>query len=694
MKIALVGNPNSGKSSLFNALTGLRQKVGNYPGVTVDRKLGQFQLPNGTLVHLSDLPGTYNIYPKSEDEAVSAKVLMLPSHPERPDLVLLVADATNLRRSVLLCTQVMDMGLPVVLALNMVDLIGKQGLEKKVKVLMTQLGIPVVPVSARKGLGLDDLLQRLQEVPSPRPNPFFVVPSSFDAELAPFLDRLQTQNRYLAWQASLRPDLLDLDLAANQNSDKLVSNELAVRYERIQELLGEECLAAPSDSEKTTDNIDRWLMHPFWGYLGFAAVLVMIFQAIFAWSSLPMDWIDAGFSAAGSWLSAVLPDHFLTRLLVEGIWGGLGGIVVFVPQIAMLFLFISILEDSGYMSRVVFLMDRIMRPFGFSGKSVIPLIGGMACAVPSIMMARTIPDKNERLITILATPFMSCSARIPVYVLLISVFVPEGSQWGIFNLQGLVMAAMYLLGFAMALLVAFVIKTFRKPSIAAHFVAELPLYRLPRWNNVGITIYHKCRTFVVEAGKVILAISVVLWLLQQAGPESDMEAVAKRFEPQLAAVQQDSVLKAQVEAEYAGAQLQASYAGVIGRSIEPLIRPLGFDWKIGISLLSSFAAREVFVGTMATLYSAGDGAADDESGRFAKLREKMAAERNPTTGEPVYTLAVAMALLVFYAFAMQCLSTVAVVQRETKSWKTALGMLAYMTAIAYLSALATYHLFS
>ena len=411
-----------------------------------------------------------------------------------------------------------------------------------------------------------------------------------------------------------------------------------------------------------------------------------------------MDMIEMGFGMAGDWFSTVLPEGWFSELLVDGVWAGLGGIVVFVPQIAILFLFISILEDSGYMSRVVFLMDRIMRPFGFSGKSVIPLVGGMACAVPSIMMARTIPNKIERLITIMVTPLMSCSARIPVYVLLISLFVPDESTLGIFNLRGVVMTGMYLLGFFMALLVAWVIKVMaRYKASGSLFVTELPRYRVPRWKNTLLEMYHRSRTFVIEAGKVIMVISIILWFMASYGPGDKMEQVAEKYNAEIAQVRDNAGLGkdvisarvAELEVERNSEVLKTSYAGIAGRFIEPVIRPLGFDWKIGIALISSFAAREVFVGTMATIYSAGEGAEDEEDSSYITIRERMAQERYPS-GEPVYTAAVAISLLIFYAFAMQCMSTLAIVQKETSSWRMTILMLVYMTGLAYFAAMGAY----
>lgn len=683
LHIALVGNPNSGKSTLFNLLTGLRQRVGNYPGVTVDRKAGSFHLPNGRKVKVTDLPGAYSLFPKSEDEEVTTQVLLDRKHPDAPQLVLLVADATNLRRSLLLATQVADLGLPLVLVVNMIDLIQHDGGSIDTAALSGLLGFPVITVSALQGTGLTPLKQVLEQPVPPAAKPFFHLPESLNPQLGPFLDEAG-QTRYQAW---LR--FLQHPSQASKAAD-WTANELAVRYDRIQVILDQTIKAPPTRAERRSARLDRIFLHPVAGYLIFVGLLFLVFQAIFAWAEWPMNMIEWAFAASGEGIRAMLPAHFLTELLVDGIWAGLGGIVVFVPQIALLFFFISLLEDSGYMSRVVFLMDRIVRPFGFSGKSVIPLIGGMACAVPSIMMARTIPNKVERLITIMVTPLMSCSARIPVYVLLIGLFVPDEQVLGIFNLKGVVMAGLYFLGFFMALAVAWIIKTISAYRSDGIFVAELPLYRLPRWKNTGLTMFFKARTFVVEAGKVILVLSIVLWLLKSYGPPGDFDGIDRRFAPELAYVAGDSARTAEIETRVASEKLRASYAGILGRGIEPLIKPLGFDWKIGIALISSFAAREVFVGTMATLYSA----SEDESGDYQNLRTRLAAERHPETGRPVYTAAVAMALLVFYAFAMQCMSTVAVVQRETKSWKLAGIMVLYMTGLAYAAAFATYQLFA
>ncbi len=702
-KIALVGNPNCGKTSLFNALTGLRQKVGNFPGVTVDRKAGTIVLQDGRISTVIDLPGTYSLYPNADDERVATSVLANHQDEDHPDLVVLVADATNLRRSLLLCTQVMDLGLPLVLALNMADLLEKEGRSLNVKLLSKLLGVPVVVISALKDVGIPQLIAELSKPHSPCTEPFFKVPVAFDSMLVPVIKKIGTASRYLGWLLLMRPEnfsWLDSDpiLSADKahildDPDGLINSEMAVRYDRINEIVEAVEKEPVHLLGRYSDRLDRILLHPVGGYLIFVALLGIIFQSIFAWAKYPMDAIDWFFSAAGQGMKALLPGGWLTELLVDGAWAGLGGIVIFVPQIALLFFFISLLEDSGYMSRVVFLMDRLVRPFGFSGKSVIPLIGGMACAVPSVMMARTIPNRTERLITIMVTPLMSCSARIPVYILLISMFVPEDYFLGFISLQGLVMTAMYFLGFFMALAVAWVIKTVSRYKSGGIFVTELPIYRVPRWRNTLLTMFHKSRTFVLEAGKIIIVISMVLWVLKTYGPASQMAAIDAELSPAIAAAQ-DGTVQQELKNQLASEKLRASFAGKIGQAMEPAIRPLGFDWKIGISLLSSFAAREVFVGTMATLYGAGEDAAADEAGRFGGLRARMKAEMNPETGLPVYTAPVAFSLLIFYAFAMQCMSTLAVVKRETGSWKMTLAMLAYMTALAYGGSLLVYQLFS
>lgn len=694
-KVALIGNPNSGKTSLFNVLTGLNQKVGNFAGVTVERKAATLTLDNKSKVTLIDLPGTNSLYPSSEDEAVACEILRDPHHQDHPDLTLVVVDATQLKRGLLLVSQLIDLGLPVAVVLNMIDLVEKAGNQISLPKLSQQLGVPVIQTSALKKQGLTELKHLLnQDIPASYSR-FLTIPPGFLPALEQLKPLLETDQDYLAYQAFLLPEQFSQipkevgerlhREAGLEERKKLISNEILVRFDRLDGIEKAVTQKLSSPGLKFTNQVDKALTHPIWGYVIFIGILFLVFQALFSWASYPMDAIDAGFGALTGWLEAQLPAHWTTDLLTNGILAGLGGIVIFVPQIAFLFFFISLLEESGYMARVVFLMDRLMRPFGLSGKSVIPLIGGMACAIPSIMMARSISSKQERLITILVTPLMSCSARIPVYVLLIALFVPEETVLGLFNLQGVVMMGFYFLGFFAALAFGYffkVILKYRKPAV---FVTELPIYRMPRWESVGMIIYQKSRTFVVEAGKVILLISIVLWFLASYGPSSKMEEAEQKYAPQLAQAEGNEALTDSLNQALNAEKLQHSYAGHVGKFIEPAIRPLGFDWKIGISLLTSFAAREVFVGTMATIYSVGDGEANMDS-----LLERLRNERDPRTGKPVYGTATAISLLIFFAFAMQCMSTLAVTWKETGGWKWPIVMVSYLTALAYLSSLIVY----
>lgn len=689
-KIALIGNPNSGKTSLFNVLTGLQQRVGNFPGVTVERKSGGISLGKGPSDLLIDLPGTYSLYPKSEDERIACEILRNATHADHPDLVVVVADGTQLKRSLLLCTQIIDLKVPAVLAVNMTDLMERHGMRLDIDRLSVELGIPVVPISARRGRGIKALREAIAQTYTASTRNILTIPPRFQPRIDQAKKELHTDSDYLAYQALLKPEEFRTNGFDPENpidaAEQLISNEMVVRYDRINDILTHVVKTPGDDIPKFTHMMDRLLIHRVWGYLIFLGLLLLIFQALFTWATYPMDLIDLGFAHAGSWMAEALPPHFLTDLWINGIWAGLGGIVIFIPQIAFLFFFIAVLEESGYMSRVVFLMDRIMRPFGFSGKSVIPLVGGFACAIPSIMMTRNISQKKERLITIMVTPLMSCSARIPVYVLLIAMFVPSRTVLGVFDLQALTMMGIYLLGFVMALLAAYAFKLMLGYKAQGIFLSEMPIYRMPRWQNVGMLMYQKSRAFVLEAGKIIIVISVILWLMASFAPGDSFEEIEQKYATELAAANLTEAEREALQAAKSSEKLKASYAGLAGQWIAPVIKPLGFDWKIGISLITSFAAREVFVGTMATIYSLGEAEEEDPKG----LREKMMEEINPETGEPLYTPAVAFSLLIFYAFAMQCMSTLAVVQKETRSWKWPLVMLLYLTALAYVASLITY----
>jgi ferrous iron transport protein B len=700
LKVALVGNPNSGKSSLFNHLTGLNQKIGNFPGVTVDKKSGFCNLKDGTVAEIIDLPGTYSIYPRSLDEQIVADVLLDHHSSGTPDKVIVIADATNLKRGFLLLTQILDLGLPVILALNMMDLAAKAGVTYDLKVLSQRLGIPVVPINARNGIGLEELKKQITQPLTIKENPVIDIWDEAKAPVKELRELLKVDNDYEAYQFLEQPRSLhflskedqqvvaDLRKKYNFFPGKFQGAETIQRYSVIQDLLNDVTLKAANQSWKQySSRLDRILTHKVWGYVIFFGLLFLIFQSIFAWAEFPMDMIDTMFAETAGYLSRVLPAGGLTNLLTEGIIPGIGGIIIFVPQIAILFAFISILEESGYMARVVFLMDKIMRKFGLNGKSVVPLMSGVACAIPAIMATRTIDNWKERTITILVTPLMSCSARLPVFTILIGLIIPNQKALGFFNLQGLALMGLYLLGFIAALGSAYIMKLLIRVKERSFLIMELPTYRVPKWSNVGYTLVEKTKAFVLEAGKVIIAISVVLWVLASYGPGDRLEHARENV------LQQSGNLRLTeqgLEDRIAAYKLENSYAGIIGKGMEPVIKPLGYDWKIGIALITSFAAREVFVGTMATIYSIGSVDEDDQN----TIKERLGQEINPETGGPRFTFAVGLSLLVFYTFAMQCMSTIAVVYRETKGWKWPLIQLVYMTGLAYLSALAVYQFFS
>ncbi|BDD08336.1 ferrous iron transport protein B [Fulvitalea axinellae] len=694
LKVGLVGNPNAGKSSVFNHLTGLSQKIGNYPGVTVDKKYGFSDSASGKRCQIVDLPGTYSIYPRSADERVVIETLSC--HKQRPDLAVVMVDASNLKRNLLLCTQIIDMGLPVVVALTMTDMAEAKGLKVHIDKLSEALGVPVVPVDGRSGKGCDELKHYFDEIPDPSTQKVFEAEHSAGELVGSVSEHFHMANPYMAYQYGqqymLLPNLDDRDRDALKrisedtgfDAAKTRAREVVLRYSRIAEIVA--CVTEKITNSKgatLTEKIDRALTHKVYGYAIFFGILFLIFQAIYKWATIPMDLIDGAFADLASWTSSVMPEGPLASLLADGLIPGIGGVVIFVPQIAILFGFISLLEESGYMARVVFLMDKVMRKFGLNGRSVVPLISGAACAIPGVMATRSIENPRDRLITIMVTPLMSCSARLPVYAILIALVVPETAYLG-FNLQGITLMGLYIIGFLASVLVAWVFSKFLKTSSKSILMMELPDYRIPRFKNVGVTVLEKSKTFVFEAGKIIMAISVILWALASYGPSDVMEKAEDKV-----ALTVDKSDETAFEDAVAAYKLEHSYAGILGKSIEPLIEPLGYDWKIGIALVSSFAAREVFVGTMATIYSVGSGG-DDEG----TVAHRMAQEINPDTGGPRFTPAVGFSLLLFYAFAMQCMSTLAIVKRETKSWKWPAIQFAYMTALAYGSALLAYHAFS
>lgn len=699
INIALIGNPNTGKSSLFNALTGMNQKVGNFPGVTVDKLIGYYSIDEKTNARIIDLPGTYSLYPRSKDEQIALQVLSSPGNPDYPQVVVVVVDATNLKRNLLLFSQLLDLGLPCVLAVNMIDQAKAQNLEINIDGLAEKIGIPVVAISARNLIGIKELKEAINKQVKEK----VVVESGTDIkQYAPeLIDEIKKvfhlDNDYIAFElahhyhelshlSKEKQDLLkSLGEKHQFNPTKAQAAETIARFNHINELLFDN-VRKPKDpeGESNSNKIDKWLTHRVAGLLIFFLILFVVFQSIFTWSSYPMDLIEQAFLSLENILAGIIPDGIVQDLIIGGILPGLSGVLVFIPQIAILFLFIAILEDTGYMARVTFMMDRVMKKFGLNGKSVVPLMSGIACAVPAIMSARNIENWKDRLITIMVTPLMSCSARLPVYTLLISIVVPADYVLGIFNLQGLVLMGMYLLGFVAAILSAYVMKLIIKTRERSYFIMELPVYRMPRWTNIGITIFNKVKTFVTEAGKIILAVSIVLWFLASYGPADDIQLIEQKYEQRIAAQPE---LAEDLSRQLSSEKLEASYAGHLGKFIEPVIRPIGYDWKIGIALITSFAAREVFVGTIATIYSV-----ESDGENLETVKEKLASAKNQNTGEPTFTLAVSLSLMIFYAFAMQCMSTLAVVYRETKSWKWPMIQFAFMTVLAYLSALSVYQL--
>ena len=692
--IALVGNPNSGKSSLFNALTGLHQKVGNFPGVTVDKKTGDLSVgPYDTT--LIDLPGTYSFYPKREDEWVAYRVLMGVDEQVKTDVILLVADASNLKRNLLFCSQIIDLKIPVVLALTMNDLAAKKGIKIDVAGLQEDLGIPVVAVDARKNKGLSTLKEVIKEIietPRSRSQESFIDNKNLATNAIDDFKKLYpTHSDYAALHylmhhetfpldAEMQDTIENIEIKHNFNHTKTQAAEILQRYTRIQQIMKRRVTEPdPTAKKKRTDRLDNIFLHRVGGYFILLTVLFLLFQSVFWMAKFPMDGIEWIFTNLTTYLNEHLPAAWWQDLLVNGIIAGLGGIVVFVPQIMILFGIITLLEDTGYMARISFLSDKLMRKVGLNGKSVMPMISGFACAVPAIMSARNIENKKERLLTILVTPFMSCSARLPVYTILISLVIDEKMYFGFLSLQGLVMMGLYLLGIVMALLASFVLRLFIKIKEKSYFILELPVYRAPRWGNIGMTMLQKAKIFVTDAGRVIMIISIALWFLSSYGPTNKMDVLQKNYE---AAVQANPSNTTVLEKQYHTDKLANSYAGILGQKIEPVIAPLGYDWKIGIALVTSFAAREVFVGTMATLYSVEE---DDNT----SLREKLQAAVRPD-GTPVYSLAAALSLMIFYVLAMQCMSTLAIVKRETGTWKWPVVQFFMMTGLAYVLSWLTY----
>lgn len=672
--------------------------MGNFPGVTVDKKTGTTVLSEGLYANIIDLPGTYSLYPKRPDEWVSYRVLIGQDKSLTADVFVVAVDASNLKRNLLFCTQIIDLKKPVVLALTMADLAKKKGIQINIPELERELGVPVILVNPRKQKGILQLKKAIEQTASNLykiPARDFINNKALCPELVEEVQELiPGVSDYSAIHHLINHEDFDLGPGMQAsiegieerhafNHTKTQATEILQRYTRIKHVMQVAVLERdPMEQTILTDKLDNVLLHRHWGYAILIGVLFLLFQSVFLLAQIPMDWIDIGFTSASGWLSGHLPKVWWSDLLINGVVAGLSGILIFIPQIMILFGLITVLEDTGYMARISFLTDRLMRSVGLNGKSVMPLISGFACAVPAIMSARSIENKKERLLTILVTPLISCSARLPVYTILIGLVIPNTYLFGFIGVQGLVMMGLYLLGLVMALLVSYIAKWFINIKEKSFFILELPTYRAPRWNNILHTMINKAKIFVTDAGKVIMVISLILWALSSFGPPGRMAAVERKY---TVASTGNSRPAGEIENEHSTARLEASFAGILGKSIEPVIKPLGFDWRIGIALITSFAAREVFVGTMATLYSVGD----DTEG--VRLRDKMKAARKQD-GSIVFTLAAGVSLMVFYVFAMQCMSTLAITRRETKGWKWPIIQFVYMTGLAYIMSFIAYQL--
>jgi ferrous iron transport protein B len=691
IKVALIGNPNVGKTSVFNELTGLNQQVGNYPGITVEKKQGVCKLNETTKAKIIDLPGTYSLNASSIDENVVIELLLNKNDEDFPDVAVVVTEVENLKRNLLLFTQIKDLEIPTILVINMADRMELKGIELDIPVLEKELKTKIALISSRKKTGIDNLKNLILNYENLSTEPCLNA-SSIDPDYFNNLRRaFPNQLLYKLWLV-ITQDVNFLNLDRNEikssftksHSDlkKLQQKETIKRYQFINDTLK---LGQKIDVSKATDiraKIDRILTHKIFGYVIFFGILMLIFQFLFDWSSIPMDFIDETFANLSSLAKQHLPAGEFTNLISEGLIPGIGGIVIFIPQIAFLFLFISVLEESGYMSRVVFLMDKIMRKFGLSGKSIVPLISGTACAIPAIMSARNIENWKERLITILVTPFTTCSARLPVYAILISLIIPEKRIFGFLSLQGLTLMGLYLLGFGMAVFSAYLLNKYLKLNCKSYFVVEMPSYKIPMFKNVGINVLEKTKAFVFGAGKIILALSVILWFLGSHGLSDDFNNAEKIITEQN---KNKTITSEEFEDQVNSFKLENSYIGYMGKAIEPAIRPLGYDWKIGIAVVSSFAAREVFVGTLATIYSVGSHSEEETT-----IKNKMAAEVHPITGNKIFNFATGISLLLFYAFAMQCISTLAIVKKETNSWKWPIIQLVFMSGFAYITSLIAY----
>ncbi|MCO5233913.1 MAG: ferrous iron transport protein B [Chitinophagales bacterium] len=684
-QVALSGNPNVGKSSVFNLLTGLHQTVGNFPGVTVDRKSGVFQLGQLGKVSIIDLPGLYSLFPSSEDEKVVVDVLMRGVNDSSIDIVGYIVDANDLERNLLLFTQIRDLGYKMVVGVNMLDTALANGLQIDLQGLSLSFGVPFVGINGRTGEGIEEFKNSLEHEIFNQATKCSYQFSDNEEQIAKDVNSIiQFDSQYiallLAHQYKRSPLLKDtqkefiatLIKKYSFNSIDIQLDEMMKRYQMITPLVQKSSSHIPMEMDSLTRKIDKILTHRIFGLVFFIGLMLLVFQAIFSWAEKPMEWIEGGFVGLNQIISGIVPDGWFQRLLTDGIVSGLSGVLVFIPQIAILFFLVSILEESGYMARVVYMMDSFMRRFGLNGRSVVSLISGGACAIPAIMSTRTISNWKERLTTIMVTPLISCSARIPIFAILIAIAIPAEKVGGWISLQALVFMGLYVLGTGTALIVAWVFHKILKTEERSFLVMELPRYQMPQWRGVFYNVWEKVKVFIIEAGRVIFFISILLWFMASYGPKKSMDAARKKAQQEYAVSQEISLT--QLTKSY---ELEASYAGIAGRMIEPLIRPLGYDWKIGIALLTSFAAREIFVGTMATIYAVGD------DNNTTLLKERLQEATFSGSNKKVFTVGTSISLMIFYLFAMQCMSTVAVVRRETKSLKWPAIQMLYMGVLAY-----------
>jgi ferrous iron transport protein B len=675
LNIALIGNPNTGKTSIFNKLTGANQQVGNYPGITTEKKSGFFDLPNGTKVNLIDLPGTYSLNTQSIDEKVALNLILDHENKNHPDLILVVSEVENLKRNLLLFTQIIDLNIPTQLIINMADVLPKKNIEINVKLLEKLLETKISLISTRNNSGFEHLFYNIEN--------YEVKPThqtiNLQALNQDFFKNLDSENLYQSWiKISNEPNV------DNQNLIKKIQHQETIkRYQFIQNILNQTYIKKTENNEFTS-KIDKILTHKIFGFVIYIILLILIFQAIFDWSELPKSWIEDGMNFLTNFASENIPQGLINDLITKGLLAGITGVLIFIPQIAFLFFFLSILEESGYMSRVVFIMDKVMKPFGLSGKSVVPLLSGNACAIPAIMATRNIENWKERIVTILVTPFTTCSARIPVYTIIIGLIIPKENFLGIIGKPALVLLMLYLLGFFTAILSAFILSKMIKYQYKNYFIIELPNYKIPFFRNVALNVYEKTKSFVFGAGQIIVLLSIVLWFLGSHGYSDNFKNAEN-----IVKSQNISINSTEMEDKIAAYQLENSYLGTMGKFIEPVIKPLGYDWKIGIGLIASFAAREVFVSTLSTIYSINSASEDNNT-----ISERMKKEINPETKKPVYSFATGISILIFYAFAMQCISTIAIVKKETNSWKYTLLQTAFMTLFAYFSAWLAYSLLS